>query len=330
MKHLWPIFLALIAFQTKAQDDNFYQLSGYDNFYPRNFPKVQGVKMVIVKADCKKCVPVLDQEHSETYVFNSKGFNIEQYNVFKGRKSGMQKFFWNPDGTVSRYQGYNTYRSTIDISVDSATYENDYGQAWDSTLLTKEVRYSYNADKKLKTITWLDGDDLSVDIVINFYYDRKGRVLKEELTDFPDKGDIILGFKPNSTTAIEERPDTKKQIRNFKLFKYAGDTVFVEYYKTGKLSGKGKQTFNKSGKLTYVATYNLNGELLFQIKNVFNKKGNLIDQTIFQTGYDGYGDGNDYAAGDRRTFEYNKQGRLVTMVEYYKDEVFMTSTFEYK
>lgn len=319
----------LISSYSRAQDDNFYQLAGLDNFYPRNFERTQGVKMVIVKTDCQKCVPVLKQEHSEIFFFDSKGFNVEQNNIDKNRKWGMDKFFWNPDGTVSKYRGWSTYTSTIDIE-DSATYENDYGMAWDSTLLTHEIRYTYDMNKKLKTITWLDGEDLSTDILITFHYDSNGKIVKEELTDFPDKGDIILGFKPNSTTEVVDRPDAKRQVTKFKLFKHTRDTVFIEYYNKGHLSGKGKQTFNKRGKLTFVATYNLSGELLFQIENVFNERGRIIDQRIFQTGYDGYGDGGDYAGGDRRTFEYDKSNRLFRINDYYKDEVFTTMTFEYK
>lgn len=329
MRLLGLILLITISTLTKAQDGNFYQLAGHDNFYPRNFDKVQGAKIVIVRTDCQKCVPVLKQEHTETFLFNSNGFNVEQNNIDKNRKWGMERFFWNPDGTVNKYQGFNTYVSTIDIE-DSATYENDYGQSWDSTLLTKEVRYTYDKNKRIKTITWLNGEDLSTDIIISFHYDNKGKVIREELTDFPDKGDIILGFKPNSTTEVIDRPDAKKQITKFKLFKYAGDTVFIEYYNKGQLSGKGKQTFNKNGKLTYVSTYNLNGELLFQIRNAFNENGRLIDQRIFQTGYDGYGDGGDYAGGDRRTFEYNSFNQLVRIVEYYNNEIILTETFEYR
>ncbi len=270
MRLLGLIFLLVISFHSKGQDDNFYQLAGPDNSYPRNFDRVQGVKMVVVRTDCPKCVPVLKQEHSETFFFDSNGFNIEQNNIDKNRKWGVDKFFWNSDGTVSKYRGWSTYTSTIDIE-DSATYEN-YGMAWDSTFLTKEIRYTYDVNKKIKTITWLDGADLSTDIVITFHYDSKGKITKEELLDFPDKGDVIIGFKPNSTTEIVDRPDAKKQITKYKLFKHVGDTVFIEYYNKGELSGKGKQTFNKSGKLTFMATYNLRGELLFQIKKCFQRK----------------------------------------------------------
>jgi hypothetical protein len=330
MRYLSLILLVLIAYQINGQDNNFYELAGPDNFYPDNFNKVPGVRMVIVKTDCQTCSPRLKQEHSETYFFNAGGYNVEQNLISKGRKWGVEKFFWNPDGTVSRYQGYSSYKGTLDILEDSATYENDYGMAWDSTALTKEIRYTYERNKKLKTITWLDGEDLSTESVITFYYNTQGKVIKEELVDFPDKGDIILGFKPNSTTEIIEKPDAKKQITNYKLFKYLGDTVLIKYYKNGTLSGKGKQAFNKRGLLTYMATYNLNGELLFQIKNIFNEKGKPIDQRIFQTGYDGYGNGGDFAGGDRRTFEYDKSGRLIKVVEYFGDEVFSIDIFEYK
>lgn len=329
MRLLGLILLIASSFHTKAQDDNFYQLAGPDNFYPRNFDRTPGVKMVVVKTDCQTCVPAVKQRHTETFFFDSNGFNIEQNNIDKNRKWGMDRFFWNSDGTVNKYRGWSTYRSTIDIE-DSATYENDYGMAWDSTLLTKEIRYTYDANKKLKTITWLDGEDLTIEMVITFHYDGKGKLAKEELVDFPDKGDIILGFKPNSTTEIVDRPDAKKQVTKYKLFRPVGDTVLIEYYNKGELSGKGKQTFNKNGKLTFVATYNLSGELLFQIKNAFNERGRIIDQRIFQTGYDGYGDGGDYAGGDRRTFEYDKANRLIKIKDYNKDEVFSIMMFEYK
>lgn len=329
MRLLGLISLMVITFHSKAQDDNFYQLAGPDNFYPRNFDRTPGVRMVVVKTDCQTCVPALKQEHTGTFIFDSNGLNVEQHNVNKSRKWGMEKFFWNSDGTVNKYMGWSAYRSTID-NVDSAIYENDYGMAWDSTLLTKEVRYTYDMNKKLKTITWLNGEDLSTDIVITFHYDSNGKIIKEELVDFPDKGDFIFGFKPNSTAEIVDIPDAKKQVTKYKLFKHVGDTVFIEYYNDGQLSGKGKETFNKRGKLTYVATYNLRGQLLFQIKNIFNEKGKIIDQSIFQTGYDGYGDGGDYAGGDRRTFEYNNANRLIKLHDYYKDKIFLTMNFEYK
>lgn len=319
----------VITLLSKAQDDNFYQLAGYDVFYPRNFERTPGIKLIVVKTDCQTCMPALKQEHTETFFFDSNGFNIEQNDIHKNQKWGMVKFFWNPNGTVNKYRGWNGYRSTINID-DSATYENDYGMVWDSTLLTKEVRHTYDINKNLKTITWLDGKDLTIDMVITFHYDSKGKIIKEELVDFPDKDDFILGFKPNSTTEIVDLPDAKNQVTKHKLFQHVGDTVFIEYYNKGKLSGKGKESFNKIGKLTYVATYNLSGQLLFQIKNTFNEKGNIIDQMLFQTGYDGYGDGDDYGGGDRRTFEYNNANRLIKINEYYQDEIILTMNFEYR
>ena len=329
MKHLSVIFLVLVALQVRGQDDNFYQLEGQNNLYPGNFPKAAGVKMVMVKFDCQICSPSLKQEHSATYFFNSQGFNIEQHTINKGRKWGVQKFFWNADGTVSKYQSFGSYTSNT-LGLDSATYENDYGLTWDSTILSKEVIYTYGNKKTLKTITWIDGHDSSTEFVITFFYDGKGNLIREEIVDYPDKGDIILSFKPNSATALVERPDAKKQSTNFKLFKYLGDTIFVEYYKKGKLSGKGKKVVSKSGKLIYEATYSLSEDLLFEIRNIFNESGKPIDQTIFQTGYNGYGDGGDYAGGDRRTFEYDSLGRLTRIVEYYKEKVTSASTFEYK
>lgn len=327
MRYLGLIFSVLIAYHTNGQDNNFFQLAGPDNYYPDNFDKTLGVRTVLVKTDCKKCSPPRKQEHTETYLFNAQGLNIGRNSIHRGRKWGMRKFSYNTDGTVNKYQGYSTYHDTME---DSATYENDYGMAWDSTLLTSEVRYTYEPNKKLKTITWLDGEDLSTESVITFYYNSNGKVIKEELVDYPDKGDIILGFKPNSTTEIIEKPDAKKLITNYKLFKYSRDTVFIEYYNKGQLSGKGKHVFNKRGLLSYGATYDLNRELLFQITNVFNEKGKPIEQRIFQTGYDGYGNGGDFAGGDRRTFEYDKLGRLSKIIEYVEGEVFAIDTFEYK
>jgi hypothetical protein len=320
MKQLGLFILLLTRLQATGQ------VFGQDNFYPRNFERQVGVKMVIIETACPKCRPIQTKELTEKYLFDHNGFNIEQRGIYKGTNHGLQKFFWNSDGTVNKYQNYSTYSTASYFGTDSATYENNYGMTWDSTKLSSEVRYTYEKGK-LKTISWVDGEGMPANTVITFHYDNYGRLTKEEKIDYPDKDAIELGFKPNSSE-FTVLPDAKKETRMHKLFNYKSDSVFIKYFRNDKQTGTEKRVI-KSGQLVYVATYNIKGELTSQTKSIYNDKGKLVEQRRFETGYDGYGDGYDFTAGDYYRFEYDQQGRLKQKTEYYKNEVFLIEYYEY-
>ena len=320
MKQLGLFIFTLISLQASGQ------VLGQDNFYPRNFERQTGVKMIIVKTDCPKCQPIQTKEPTEKYLFDGNGFNIEQRGIHKGKNRGLQKFFWNSDGTVNRYQNYSTFSTASNFGTDSATYENDYGMSWDSTALSSEVRYTYEKGK-LKSISWVDGEELPANSIITFHYDAYGKLIKEEKVDYPDKNAIELGFKPNSTE-FTVLPDAKKETRMYRLFSYKSDSVFIKYFKNDKQTGTEKRV-TKSGQLVYAATYNLKGKLTSQTQNIYKDKGKIVEQRRFETGYDGYGDGYDFTGGDLYKFEYDLQGRLKQKTEYYKGEVFAIEYYDY-
>lgn len=301
------------------------QLTGQDNFYPSNFEKQPGTKTVIVKTDCPTCKPILIKEHSETYIFDSNGFNIEQHGVRKGVKSGMFKFFWNPDGTLAKYQNYGTFISTI--GAEEANAENDFGMIWDSTRLSNELIYTYE-NKKIKTITWIDGNDLSISSLITFYYDENWQIIKEEIINYLGESELELGFKPNSTEVVKSA-GAKKQAKDFKLLSYSQGTVSIKYYKAGKLSGTGTRIFNKHNHLTNETTFNSKGEIVFWVKNKYNDEGRLTEQRRFETGYDGYGNGGAYAGGDKIIFEYDTSQRSKRKLEYYKGDILTINYYDY-
>jgi hypothetical protein len=320
MKQMGFFIFGLLSSQATGQ------VLGQDNFYPRNFERQNGIKVVIVKIDCPICRPIQTKELAEKYLFDDNGFNIEQREIYKGKSHGLKKFFWNSDGTINKYQNYGTYSTREYFGTDSATYENDYGMKWDSVSLSNEVRYTYEKGK-LKTISWIDGEDFEVATVITFHYDVNGKLIREEKIDYPDKDAIELGFKPNSTEVIV-LPDAKKETQMYKLYNYKSDSIFIKYFKHGKLTGTEKRVA-KSGQLIYAATYNLKHKLTSQTKNIYNDKGKIIEQKRLETGYDGFGDGYDFTVGDYYKLEYDTKGRLKQETEYYNNEVFLIKYYEY-
>jgi hypothetical protein len=302
MKHLSAMLFILISFQ----------LTGQDNFYPDYFERQPGTRQILVKTDCSKCKPIQKKEHTGTYVFNADGFNIEWYGVYRGLKSGMYKFFWNADGTIAKYQNYSTY--TGSMSDEEPTADNDYGMIWDSTRMGNEVRYTYD-NNKIKAVTWMDGEELAVTSVMTFYYDVKWRRIKEETVDYPAKNDFSDKVKPT---------------RNSKLYRYSQDSVSIEYYKSGQLSGRGKQKVDESNHLTFEATFNLKGKLIFEIKNSYNDNGQLIEQYKFVTGFDGYGYESDEIPSGRYKFEYDTFNRLKRKIQYNKGIITAIHYYDYK
>jgi hypothetical protein len=55
----------------------------------------------------------------------------------------------------------------------------------------------------------------------------------------------------------------------------------------------------------------------------------LIEKKIKDTGYDGFGSSYDFAAGDRETYEYDKNGRL-RVKKLFGKNLFVVETYEYK
>jgi hypothetical protein len=311
-KKITLILFGLISISTFAQQ----------NLYPRNFTRTIGISKVIVKRDCPVCKPSEKDLHIQTFHFDKNGFNIEENGIDKGKKSGMQKYYWNSDGTIKSYQNYNSFSVTMDDPDDMKTW----GQVWNDTVLTNELRYKYD-DSLLSKIMWIDGQSNKLTLEVVFEYNSEGKVIKEQIVDYPDGG-ISIGFKPNSTEIID-LPDANNKIVNYKEFIYESDTVYITYYKKGIKSGTGKKVVNPNGQLQFEVTYDLNGKVIYQINNEYNKQGKLITQSIKDTGYDGFGNGYDFAGGDLIKYEYDKDGNRISKSTYYEGKIWTIEKYEY-
>ena len=303
---------------------SYVQAIGQFNPLPRNFEKIEDAKKVIVKRDCFKCDPKKNKMHIRTYYFDSKGFNTELRNFYHNTKRGKETFTWNPDGSVARVLHYYTFTSTAEFDTAKATSENNYGIVWDSTQFT-ETNYSYYSGK-IKSITILK-EDLSPSLEVAFHYNNR-QLVKEVIIDYPDEGFFGIGFKPNSSEFIP-MPDAGDTTIKFKDYEYRNDSVYILYYKNEILTGRGKQKLDSDGRILYEATYNLNNELINEIQNEYNFRGQLMEQKKFETGYNGFGDGYDFVMGDRFVYEYDNKGRLQTKTEYDRGKVFLIEYYEY-
>lgn len=329
MKKQWLLLsLQLLTSLYVSGQDNFFQPTGRDNSYPSNFPMTKGVSMAIVRTTCKVCNPIRSHELSGANIFDRNGYNIVQYDIFKGKKWGMQKFIWNSDGTIDKYQNYNSFQGTLDPLNDTATYENDYGMRWDSTSLSNEVRYSYDSGR-LKTISGLSGDSLRINSLTTFSYNAQGMEIREETVYYLDSALLVLGFKPNSSEPLG-LPDYKAQTKDLELFSYSGDSVYMKFYHDGQISGTGKRRLNDRNQVLYQEIFDLSGKSRSRFINTYNSLGLLVDQKRFDTGYDGYGVGSDFVGYDGISYQYDDKGRLKSFTQYYENNMEVVDTFEYK
>ncbi len=280
------------------------------DYDPGNFERQKGVISVFHKRLCSTCK---DKVHIATFLFEN-GLNIEKQVIHDEKKSGLTKYIWNSDGTINSAQFYHSFSGEDKI------------QKWDSTIISDEVKYDY-AGAKLNKITWTDGGQEKVNQVVNFYYGANGKVAREEKINSPVSG-IVFGFKPNSNEIIDLPPSGETVIFH-RTFRYAGDSVFVDYFNRGARSGSGRMRLNKAGKTVHETVYTSTGTLIYECKNRYNQAGKILEQNVVDTGYDGYGNSSGDPGFDNITFRYDQMGRLAIVIKSFKGVPVVTDFYEY-
>lgn len=156
---------------------------------------------------------------------------------------------------------------------------------WDSTRFS-ETRYTYYSGK-IKSVTCLDEDQRTF-LSAAFYYTNR-LLTKEVIINYPQDGFSGIGFKPNSAEFILI-PDAGDTIMKSKEYEYRNDSVYIRYFRNKSLTGSGTQKLDAHGKILYEATYNLTHELIYEVYNEYNFRGQLTEQRKFETGYTGFGE----------------------------------------
>lgn len=236
------------------------------------------------------CATCKEKEHIFTFLFDSNGLNTEEQAFHQGKKSGITRYFWNKEGMLLSEHRYHS--------------SSNSQQLWDSTKISQEVRYSY-AGSRLDRITWMDGEEQKISHETNLYYDNDGKVAREEHVAYPQAEPY------------------------YKTFRYVGDSVFMDYYKKDVRWGKGKKKLNKAGKVLYEATYNAAGTKIYECKNRYSQAGKILEQTIYETGQDGYGNRGNFPGFEKITYRYDQLGKLAIVDKYVKGKVSVTDFYEY-
>jgi hypothetical protein len=272
--------------------------------YSDAYERQKGITRIIERTLCSTCK---EKEHILTYIFDQNGFNIETHSFFNGAKIGIARYFWNKEGALQSTQHYRSTKgngSALPSRSKAQNADKNTTPSWDTTKISEEVRRTY-AGPRLDKITWMEGQAQNVSHVINFYYDNNGKVAREE--------HIAL---PQST-------------HYHRTFRYAGDSIFIEYFKKDVPTGKGKKKINKAGKPLYEATYNTAGVRMYECKNRYNPAGRILEQNIVETDIDGYGERVAQAGYDKITYRYDQLGKLAIVDKYVKGKVSVTDFYEY-
>lgn len=283
-------------------------------------PNSKGYTKIESYRYCPRCSPVDSNSHIQTYVLNTVGNTIEIRGIKNGNINGLVKVSWK-GSLFNSYQNYNTF-SYSGFTAETAI------ETWEKDSLSQEVNYEYNEDSLLSKISWFNGNSRFLSFEIVYLYDNMNRVIKETYTYFPDET-IAFGFKSNSIETVDI-PESERKIIKTKTYTYKADTVEVIFTNEGVITGKGimiyvnnyktllkESIFNSEGKLIYSKTYN------------YNDKNQLIKETCFDTGRDGFGGYYDYIGNDTVLYEYSKNGILIKREEYFKSNLALIINYKY-
>jgi hypothetical protein len=304
MKKLPIILFSLFiySFGTQAQQ----------NIFPDTFPNTKGISEVIVRQSCSTCIPPTKDIIYEKYLFDANGNNIAWYAMHENKPDGKQTFNYQ-NGKLISYQNFSTHTSV-----------NDSEMIWNSSILTSKAQYQYT-NGQLANAKWFEDTVLIYDI--NYLYDGNRRIKEEQKTNYPIPN-YYSSFEPNSDSLLDN-PDAKKLVHSQKQYINQDSTTTIKYYKENILTGVETIKKDNKGNILSTRTVDAKGKLLKQVTNSYNIKGQLIEKSIKDTGFDGFGLPYDYPAGDKEIYEYDSSGKLKTIKTFAKD-FYLVKTFEYK
>jgi len=291
--------------------------SGQKNIFPDLFPRTKGIKEVIVKRDCHVCLPPITNEIVQKYYFDEEGFNIKRSGFYKNELCGYQIYNYY-DGKLINYKNISTLVST--------SKEGDFAMVWDSTILTNEVKYQFEAERLVNT-KWIYGRDNRVSIEIVYSYDMGGRLQEEQITNYPDPNSFGQ-FEPNSDKWIDA-PDARRLVINKIEYEYIGSQTTKMFYKEEKLTGIENIEKDNTNQIIQTTVKDTLGKILSQEVYFYNDIGQLIEKQMIDTGYDGFGNPYDFVSFEKESYEYDNKGTLKSRRMYSGGQLFQEERLEY-
>jgi len=173
------------------------------------------------------------------------------------------------------------------------------------------------------------GDKIYLDETVSFFYDSKNNLKRKKWMDITNPNIIeFQAFKPSST----ELADTITKLTGSyqeKTFNYFKDSIVIQYFANGELTGSEIQMTVDNGQLKTELTLNANGDTLSYYKSVYDSN-NLLKtwQRIKDTGYDGFGYAIDLSLGNIKKYQYDFKNRLLQIDTYENDKHICIERFE--
>ncbi|PCH91371.1 MAG: hypothetical protein COB85_09185, partial [Bacteroidetes bacterium] len=128
----------------------YLDLLGQQNIFPDTMPIKTGYSVLTKYSNCLECKPKTTNQVTSKWHFDKSGRNISKRFFCSSKPCGWQTFNYK-NGKLISYENYYTQVST----------GIEYQMAWDSTILTNQVKYEYE-NLRLSKVTWIDGQDSRV------------------------------------------------------------------------------------------------------------------------------------------------------------------------
>ncbi len=173
------------------------------------------------------------------------------------------------------------------------------------------------------------GDKIYLDDIVLFFYDSKNNLERKKWIDITYPNIFqFQAFKPGSTELADTITNLTGSFQE-KTFKYFKDSIVIQYFVNGELTGNEIQKTVDNGLLKTELTLNTNGDTLSYYKCVYDSNNQLKTRhRIIDTGYDGFGYTIDLAWGNIKKYQYDYKKRLLQIDTYENDKHICIERFE--
>jgi len=238
------------------------------------------------------------------YYFDTTGLNFKTVDFYKGAMQGIHVMVFNGSG---RLTGYTDYGQWI------TTYDPSNRRYLDSTLVSGETRYQYNAAGKLtfRRRQSYDKDqkpEYRQELTVG--YNEKGHIFKiiEHTYDLSNsKSRSYLG---SGSTGIVSNQSISANSVDLNIYKYSGDTITIENYRQNDF--KTVQKIIRKDLIEEEFLFDNKGHLLRTTTRTYNQRNDLTEETCIGdceiSKYGEYGEGITY---DRIVYKYSSTGLLL-------------------
>ncbi|MBN2777947.1 MAG: hypothetical protein JXR36_09900 [Bacteroidales bacterium] len=173
------------------------------------------------------------------------------------------------------------------------------------------------------------GDKIYLDETVSFFYDSKNNLERKKWMDIT-YSDILefQAFKPSSNELADTITNLTGSYQE-KTFKYFKDSIVIQYFVNGELTGNEIQRMVDNGLLKTELTLNANGDTISYYRSVYDSNDQLKTwYRIIDTGYNGFGYATDLVCGNIKKYQYDYNKRLLQIDTYENDKHICIERFE--